>query len=378
LLAHAQHSDRREFETRPAPRLSIAVLSYGLPTVGQKRGGIERVAHEIADGLARRGHAVTVFSHDEAPAGARYAVEPLPWRRMVNTWLGRRLTMGYLGNILMAIPRTDRFDAVIAHGDSLLARFRRTPLVRVMHGSAWDEARTATSIGRLLLQTGVYVQELLTAAVTPATVGVSLNTRRSNPFVRQVVPNGVNREVFRPDERDRASVPTLVFVGALTGRKRGGWLLDLFSDVLRPARPDLELHMVCAAGPARAGVTYHSGISDVALATLYRRAWLYVSPSTYEGFGLPYVEALASGTSVVATPNPGSTEVLAGGGGILCNDSQFGQTVLALLGDEVRRARLMDEGLAVAERYDLARTLDAYETLLRQLSDSSTRTRTHG
>jgi hypothetical protein len=70
--------------------------------------------------------------------------------------------------------------------------------------------------------------------------------------------------------------------------------------------------------------------------------------------------------------------VLAGGGGILCNDSQFGQTVLALLGDEVRRARLMDEGLAVAERYDLARTLDAYETLLRQLSDSSTRTRTHG
>ena len=38
------------------PPLDVAVLSYGLPTPGLKRGGIERVAHELAEGLAARGH----------------------------------------------------------------------------------------------------------------------------------------------------------------------------------------------------------------------------------------------------------------------------------------------------------------------------------
>ncbi len=62
------------------PRLRLAVLSYGLPKRAHKRGGIERAAHTLADGLARRGHDVVVFSHDPRPADAAYAVAPLPWR----------------------------------------------------------------------------------------------------------------------------------------------------------------------------------------------------------------------------------------------------------------------------------------------------------
>ena len=361
-------------DMRAAPALDIAVLSYGLPTPGLKRGGIERVAHELAEGLARRGHRVTVFSHDPRPADAHYAIAPLPWRGFVNTWLGRRVTMGYLGNLLMAAPSTGRFDVVIAHGDSLLLPLRRTPFVRIVHGSAWEEARSATSPGRFVLQAGVFLQELLSAATHRASVGVSQNTRRGNPFVRHVIPNGVNRDVFRPDERDRGGVPTLVFVGALGGRKRGQWLLDLFTSCIRPGVPGTELHMVSAPGPARDGVTYHEGISDEALARLYRRAWLYVSPSVYEGFGLPYVEALASGTPVVASPNPGSTEVLAQGGGMLCDDEAFGPTVLALLRDPTRRSALAAEGLAVAQRYDLVKTVDAYEDLVRDLAGRRRRT----
>ena len=38
--------------------MKIAVISYRLPVEGEKRGGIERVAHVLANGLARRGHAV--------------------------------------------------------------------------------------------------------------------------------------------------------------------------------------------------------------------------------------------------------------------------------------------------------------------------------
>ena len=59
--------------------------------------------------------------------------------------------MGYLGNVLAVLPDYRTFDVVIAHGDSLLLPIARRPLVRVLHGSALEEAMHATSPGRFLL-----------------------------------------------------------------------------------------------------------------------------------------------------------------------------------------------------------------------------------
>lgn len=347
----------------------LAVFSHGLPCEGSKRGGIEQVAHDLANALVDRGHSVTVFTYDPRPRGARYDTAALAGRRLVSTWLGRRMTMGYLGNVLALTADYRPFDAIIAHGDSLLLPLAAKPVVRVMHGSALEEARAATSIGRALLQSGVYVQELLTAWLQRGTVGVSRNTRRFNPFIRTVIPNGIDLEVFHPEPARRSPRPSLLSVGALTGRKRGRWLLDLFDQVIRPALPDAQLHMVSTPGPAVHGVTYHVGISTDALVRLYQSAWVYVSPSTYEGFGLPYVEALACGTPVVATPNPGSREVLEGGRlGRLAPDEEFAEAVCALLTDKRARHSLARAGLSRIETYDIRRSAQSYEALLLSLT----------
>jgi glycosyltransferase involved in cell wall biosynthesis len=284
--------------------------------------------------------------------------------------------MGYLGNLLWLLPPVSVFDVLLTHGDSLLLPLIRKPFVRVMHGSARGEAASATSVGRFLLQAGVYGQELAGAALHRETVAVSENTRQANRFIRRIIPNGVDRRVFNPGAAARATCPTLVFVGAMCGRKRGRWLLDVFEHAIRAHLPDAELHMVCEPGPERPGVSYHVGVTGAELAALYCRAWLYVSPSTYEGFGLPYAEALACGTPVVATPNAGSREVLAAGGGILADDQSFGSTVAALLTDTVSRDTLTDEACRRAGDYDLEVTLDAYESLLRSLVASHDGTRT--
>lgn len=352
-------------EARRAPALAIAMISYNLPRAGFKRGGIERVAHDLADGLARRGHVVTVHSHDPLPPGATYQVCPLPWKRFMSTWLGRRVTMGYLGNILALLARVGDADVVVAHGDSLLLPLRGRPVVRVMHGSAREEARSATSTGRRLLQWGVYGLERLTAWTTPHCVAVSANSRASNPRIRHLIPNGVNTRLFHPDSSHRSPRPLVVFVGALRGRKRGAWLLEQFETRIRPRCPDAELHMVCERGPEAAGVVYREGLSDEDLATLYRGAWVFASPSTYEGFGLPYLEAMASGTPVVATPNPGSDEVTAGGVyGRLAPDGEFAEAVCELLTDASRREAVIRLGLRRAAELSLDRTVEAYEALL--------------
>jgi phosphatidylinositol alpha-mannosyltransferase len=349
-------------------RLRIAVISYNLPRPGFRRGGIERVAHDLADGLGRRGHTVAVYSHDPRPPGATYEVRPLPWKAFVSTWAGKRLTMGYLGNLLAILPRFADADVIMAHGDSLLLPLRRKPVVRVMHGSALDEARSATSIGRRVSQTGVYGLELLSALTQRHCVAVSANTRQSNPLIAHVIPNGVNQFVFHPEPGARAGHPMIVFVGALGGRKRGSWLLDQFTHRIRPRCPDAELHMVCEPGAAVAGVVYRTGLSDQELAALYRRAWVFASPSTYEGFGLPYLEAMASGTPVVATPNPGSREVLNDGAyGRLAADDDFASVICELLTDHAARETITRLGLERAAELSLERTLDSYESLLQTM-----------
>jgi glycosyltransferase involved in cell wall biosynthesis len=341
----------------------IAVFSYRLPVSGEKRGGIERVAHDLADGLARRGHQVTVWSHDPAPPGARYAVAPLPWKAFTETWFGRRVTMGYLGNLLALLPRYGDVDLILAHGDSLLLPLRGKRVIRVMHGSALAEAKSATNPLRALMQAGIHLQELATA-MTQTSVGVSANTKAANRFIARVIPNGIDLGRFHPGNQ-KSKEPSILFVGTLSGRKRGSFMLDCFSREIRPRWPEAVLRMVAPRGPAAEGVEYHEGPSNDELAELYRRAWVFASPSTYEGFGLPYLEALASGTPVVATPNPGSLEILENGKfGLLAADQTFGRTVAELLGDPARREELAAEGLRRAEGYSLEETVSRYEELL--------------
>lgn len=376
----ARESPAKEFAASPdgeGAGLRIALISYSLPREGTKRGGIERIAHDLAEGLALRGHAVTVWSYDEAPDGAPYRVRRLPFEGFATNWLGLRLTMGYLGNAITAMPDFGDAEVILTMGDSLLLPLRRRPVIRVMHGSALGEAMSATSPLRFVMQFGVYLQELVTGMVQPGTVAVSENTRRHNPFVRRVIPNGVDLSSFTA-EGPKAAEPMILFVGTLDGRKRGRLLLQWFAEKIRPRHPNAKLVFVGPQGDAAEGVEYRTGVPADELARLYREAWVYASPSSYEGFGLPYVEAMASGTPVIATPNPGSREVLEGGRyGVLVEDDAFADEVLRLLDDPAERHRLAELGIERAKKYSKTRMIDGYEDLIRQFCRSSTQRRGH-
>jgi glycosyltransferase involved in cell wall biosynthesis len=342
--------------------VELALIQSFLPSRSQ--GGVGHFTDQLANHLVRRGHGVTVFSLDPPPAGAGYAVE-----RPDEAARWPRSRWGRVYGFAFWVARQDysRFDLVHAMGDNHLLGGRR-PVLRTLSGSALAEARSARSLRTKLLQLSIYPLELIGAARAMLSVGISHGTIAHFPGVRRVVPSAVDVEIFAPGGR-RSRQPSILGVGhRLHDRKRLDLLLEAFSQDVRPRLPSAQLWLVCDDGVDLPGVRCFRDLTTDELAVLYRRAWLFCLPSAFEGFGRPYVEALASGTPVVATPNPGAREILDDGRfGALVKDAELGQAVISLLQDPIRRGRMAKAGVQRARGYSWASVMAEYESLYEAL-----------
>ena len=181
-------------------------------------------------------------------------------------------------------------------------------------------------------------------------------------MVRRVIPNGVDMGAFSPGERSAA--PSLLFVGTMAGRKRGAMLLEMFREKIRPQVAGAEFWAVCEERVEGEGVRWFGRVSNEKLAELYGQAWAFCLPSTYEGFGVPYIEAMASGAAVVASPNPGAREVTREGEcGLLAEDGDLAETLVRVLTDAGLRERLSEAGLKRARDFSWERVCEEYEAL---------------
>lgn len=343
---------------RPTGALRIAVISNYLPT--SSKIGVGHWVDQLARELTRRGHHVVIFSAAPPVPGAPYEVVTVP----VGT-RGRTFRFAFeLRRIAWA-----SFDILHAHGDDYLLFGRpRPPQVRTMHGSCLEEALHAEGMRDRLRMLALGVTELLSTAVADETVVVSPATRRWMPWVRRVVPPGVDLQRFQPSGKPRSTQPSILFVGTYRRRKRGSLLVEAFTDVVRPALPEAELWMVAEDVPLVPGVVRLGRVSDEALVRLYHAAWVFALPSSYEGFGIPYLEAQAAGVPVVATPNPGARYVLDGGrAGLLVEDEDLGPALLRLLLDASERGRLSAAGLVRSRELALSRVVDTYEEIYHSL-----------
>ncbi|MBI4617030.1 MAG: glycosyltransferase family 4 protein [Planctomycetes bacterium] len=348
--------------------MKIAMLHKTLPFGRITRGGgVDHQIHSLANALVERGHRVTIHSLDPAPPEARYEVKPLA---VPPIFLRSKVLYQYaLGWFFRQADLGDP-DVLHAHGDDHFLGGSR-PLVRTFYGTNLDEARWARTWKRrvgCLLHAPL---EALSAAKADVAVGISRATMRRLPFVRGVIPCGVDLRRFRPG-RAKSPIPAVLFVGGLDDRKRGRLLLEAFARTIRPALPAAELWIVTADLPVdRPGVRWFGRLATQDIIRLFQEAWVYASPSSYEGFGVPSIEAMACGTPVVSTPNPGAREVLVEGAfGVLAPAPRFGRAVLELLGDAARRESLAERGLARAREFSFdevaARYEDAYRLAIRR------------
>ncbi|PJF46609.1 MAG: glycosyltransferase family 1 protein [Candidatus Thermofonsia Clade 3 bacterium] len=153
--------------------------------------------------------------------------------------------------------------------------------------------------------------------------------------------------------RSGARTPLLVIAGGK------GWLYD-------------EVHAEVQRLGLGERVRFIGYVEDMDLPHLYRAAAAFAFPSTYEGFGLPPLEAMASGVPVV-TSNVSSLPEVVGEAGLQVDPLDVDALARALeqaLNDEVWRRHCIARGLARAAQFTWQRAaeqlLAVYERVLRQ------------
>lgn len=190
----------------------------------------------------------------------------------------------------------------------------------------------------------------------------------------RVVPGGVD-ERFNPavdPAEARAALgidkPYVLTVGDRGPRKNLDALRPLVGR-LRNAGIDLlvagggRAHQLGSPLPGARDLGY---VDEQHLPGLYAGALAFVLPSRHEGFGLPALEAMASGVAVVAA-NRGGLGELVGNAGVLVDADDWeglADAGLRVATDDVERAHLRTEGLQLARRYTWDRAARAVHGLL--------------
>jgi glycosyltransferase involved in cell wall biosynthesis len=190
---------------------------------------------------------------------------------------------------------------------------------------------------------------------------------------------------FTPQGKTMEGLPDeyILFVGNLEPRKNLVTLLNAYRSLPRDLRERYRLVIAGASGwltkelkrvlhlfrnnekPILTGY-----VPQKLLPNLYRGASLFVFPSFYEGFGLPMIEAMASGVPVIASNTTSLPEVI-GNAGVLVNPSvvdELKEAMEDLLRNKETRAELSEKGLERAKLFSWEQcargTLAAYRNVL--------------
>ena len=304
----------------------------------------------------------------------------------------------------------EQFVLLKAHGNKhlLLCPSYVTPLMArcptfLIHHGSYEGFPKAFDWWTLNKARAIYC---LSAHKATAVSTVSEHSKRDmvrfygvKPEQIHVVPGGVDTRLFRPiqsqevlaDWRRRklgSDLPFILYVGKPTERRNLSRLVQAFAELKAKDGIPHKLLIVGADQPGRSpfrevvaslglqkevivlGYTTHTDLS-----LIYNASDLLVYPSSYEGFGMPVLEAMACGTPVIALNNTAFPE-FAGGVAHLIENAQvptLRREILAVLNDPVWRAQMAEAGPKRAADYDWRLVIRRYLDLMIPLASGEGR-----
>ena len=255
--------------------------------------------------------------------------------------------------------------------DAAPNRFKRWSIGR-WYGFVKMQGRVASKMPRVVVVSENSIQDIHTD------MGVPLENMR-------LVPVGVDPDLFKPiDGVARVPGRLITTASADVALKGLAYLVEAMAK-LRADGHEITLTIIGKPKPGKSmdlideyGLAPHidfvSGVSDERIVELYSEAELAVVPSLYEGFSLPAIEAMCSGTPLVATDGGALPEVTGTDGETVfrCRKGDVGDlaaTISDALASPEARARIGEAGRQrVLERWTWQRcaelTVEQYREVL--------------
>lgn len=323
-----------------------------------------------AEGIRLRLYGQTIFPYRSDPrpvvspprgSAIEYVAYPVP------AWIPRRVMVRvtpWLEPLVLALQRN---AVLLAPNYVLPSKFRlaRGAVVVVIHDLAMRRFPwTLQEETRAVLEAQLHgnlarAREVIT--VSQAVREELLAAERLDPERVTAIHHGPGHLSTTQGVEPPAGTPAryVLHVGTVEPRKNIELLLEVWEAWAAedPAAPALVLcgrrgwksdglHEAITRAVAAGWLCRPGYVDDATLAMLYRQALAVVSPSRYEGFGLPVVEAMAAGTPVLASDIPVFREVAADAAVFLPvhDAAAWKRALVELAADPALRSRLVARG----------------------------------
>lgn len=344
------------------PRPPGQVLRVAVLVPRTDIGGGARILFEHANRLAQLGNVVTTYSHGPAPEWFPLQV------RHVRVPTGLDLPWAVAPCDVMLCGYWDQLLAAAAAALGPVVHFEQGDfhLFEDLSPSGLAHVRTSMQAADATLAVSGAVKEILDTRF-----GVE----------GEVMPNAIDPKVFNEGCGGSAPAPprrqrSVLCVGWDGNEFKGMDEAREVEAALRTSHPDVEVICVTPRRPLRPFGRVVQAPGQEELAAIYRSADVYMCTSRYESFPLPPLEAMACGTPVVSTRNPGALEYLRDGENAvlvpLRDSTAMHQAVVAVLDDPQLSARLRAKGRITADGYDWKAISSGMGSALRNASTRTT------
>jgi glycosyltransferase involved in cell wall biosynthesis len=359
--------------------------------------GAGRVARQLTEHLAlRKGVNIRILA-DQGDHRALIDKLGEPWTSFPYYLFQKDTAIQQRQWLLLHRPAAQNYwpEAEIVHctGESYVPK-SKARLVVTVHDAAYFEKdahqRSLATLGQSLRWRILYAALSRTADVFHTVSNFSAERLGTVfPSIRsrlRVIHNAVSPRFFEPcnavgeDFLQRNGLtrrPYVLWPGGLQYRKNGLMALEAWP-ILSQRRGDLKLVVAGHCDPALkargealgTSVLFTGFVEDDELQALYHGAQATWFPSRYEGFGMPVLEAMASGSAVVASKTTSIPEI-AGDAAVLVDPNSVSENVDALdaiVESTAHRERLISQGGMQAQRFtwdaSAARLHELYSSLL--------------
>jgi len=341
-------------------------------------GGV-RVIFEVANRLMERDHEVTIISlgkgneHQWFPlkVSVKYVKIPFTIEKLNHDLPKLKLYFhfDYIESLSRAIPQCDISVATFFLTAFAVNRSPRgIPFYYVQHYEPVTGLRFSDPYFSRMAEETYYLP------FNVITISTWLKELLEKKFGKKpyLVLNGVNTDVFYPRGKRKSKHHKLI-MSFLRGYEVKGDM-DILNTIriVSKKRPDAEFILIGKRSTRLAPdlpVSLMSNLTDDELASLYSISDVFVSPSWYEGFPLPPLEAMACGTPVVTTDSLGVREYAKHEYNALIvpprAHQKLAEGILRVLSDEQLAKKLSQRGIKTAKKLTWDKTVDNIEKIFK-------------